>query len=148
MAFEAEWFLTDVNGEKGTLQWFMNTGLGNPGGNALTPLIQAVTNAAVNKLIHRGFDASIVGSTSTGPYDEPEDKLTIEFIESGSGALVTHEIPAPLDSCFLGDQETIDQTFCATLLTAFTVNVKGPNGGALAFRRGYRSRSKRYKASL
>jgi hypothetical protein len=144
---ESEFEFVDVNGGRASEQYFMDTGDLNPVGNPLIALIQACSLAALVKSTNRLFDATPVGSTSEGPYDDAEDKLTIECIEAGSGARTKTEYPAPFSAAFLADTETMDSTYCADLITAIQTHMKGPNGGALTVVRGYRSRVPRYKAT-
>lgn len=145
--FEAEVQWVDVNGGRGTEQFFMDTGETNPAGNPLIALLQACSLNALVHMTHRVLNNTPVGTASEGPYDDAEDKLTIESIEAGSGVRVKTQIPAPFSACFLADTETMDPTYCAPMITAIQSHCVGPNGGALTVLRGYRERVKRYKAT-
>lgn len=145
--YEAEVQWVDVNGGRGTEQFYMDIGPTNPLGNPLIPLLKA---CSLNALVHwtnRIVDTVPVGTASAGPYDDAEDKLTIESIEAGSGVRVKTQIPAPFSACFLADTETMDPVYCAPMITAIQTHCAGPNGGALTVLRGYRERVTRYKAT-
>lgn len=138
----------DQNGEEATTSWvYEGTLADDPVESGMIALVEAVTDAEVAKGSITAFDSDISGETIDEPYNDAEDKLKIELMETVSGAIVTRSFPAPLVEAFLDDAETIDQTACADLIAWLETNDRGPNGGVLNFVRGFRDRTRRYKAT-
>jgi len=142
---EQEFTWQDVNGEYCSEQIYIDTVVDNPAGSPLIAAMKAVSLAAMRKVVNRVFNADPVGSLTTGPYDDAEDKLCIEAIEAGSGARVKNFFPAPVSAAFLSNAETMDPAYCADLIDWINTNGRGPNGGVLTVLKGYRARVKRYK---
>jgi hypothetical protein len=109
---------------------------------AVAAAIGAASNAHLESWTGSAVAASVAGS-GTGRFIDAEDKCVV-VLQTTSGAVHRFSIPAPKDTCFLADGETMDgagpgQAVGAALLTY------GASQDGVAFDSvigGYRTRSK------
>lgn len=110
---------------------------------ALTAAIAGICAAEVYAVTNHVGDASDVGSATANDYGAA-DKLKV-FGRSANGQDVEMSIPAPLESIFNADKETVDLTAGAgaTLKTALEAAWVGPDGSAVTVLSAERARPTR-----
>ena len=82
-----------------------------------------------------------------GDYESAEDRALFVFVDP-SGSRYKLSVPAPLDTIFLGDKETVDpeNEDVVAFIGAMETNAKGRAGGALTYVGGAkRVRNPRHK---
>lgn len=67
----------------------------------------AAFSACKNLAASLSFYAAYTETATTGSYADNQDKAVMKFSDEDGGHHV-HKIPAPLESCFMSDKETIN----------------------------------------
>lgn len=116
--------LRDSKNQTSTMRWFSG-GAGAAGdleteAAAVAAAIAAASNAHLDSFTGSAVAAPVAGGT-VGRFIDIEDKCVV-VVQTTSGALHRFSIPAPKDTCFLADGETMDgagpgQAVGAALLT-------------------------------
>lgn len=114
----------DVQGQVGKVTAYVAAAAN---ATALDAAIATASNAGP-----AGFDVlaitpqAIAGTAAT--YENVEDKAQLVF-KAADGSTHRYQIPAPVSSLFLADQETVNSA--NALITAFTTNAQSAQGSAL-----------------
>lgn len=131
----------DETGENATMKLILD-GLQDPGDfGPLVTALDGVSDAAINGLSLTAVDPADVGTTEAGAYDSAQDKALFTFTSVGGQYQIA--IPAPDESIFLPDKETVNPANAdvVAFVDAIETNGTDPNGNALTFQSARRVRS-------
>jgi len=133
----------DLTGQKATEKFFSDTIEDAAAQAGLVAALDGVSDAAITGIIVTAADTTIVGTAADGVYATNEDRLEMRFI-GGGGAYYFIGIPAPDESIFLPDKETLDLANASVmaLIASLETNAKDPNGGGLTFVDGVRIKTR------
>jgi hypothetical protein len=128
----------DVKGNTARVSYYVSSG----GTNATQATAAAAVQTAIIPLTNCAFQSAIGPATSAAqpvafpspstPFTSVEDKAVFVF-QDASGAYHRFQIPAPLLSIFLADEETVDDSNADVIAfnTAVITNVKNAFGDAM-----------------
>lgn len=132
----------DETGQKAVQKFFMSV-IGDPEDFAgLVTVLDAISDAAITGIKVIAQDSTVVGTAVDGPYASAEDKMLLIF-QGAAGSQYQIAIPAPDETCFMADKETVDpaDTAVNALITIIEADCKDPNGGALTYVSGKRTKT-------
>lgn len=131
----------DLTGENASMK-FVADGIVDPTSfSALVTVLDGISSAAINGMAFTSTDPDAVGTAADGAYANAQDKAVFTFRSVGGEYQIA--VPAPDETIFLPDKETVDPSDAGVLafVGAITTNSTDPNGNALTFVSARRERT-------
>jgi hypothetical protein len=99
----------DNKGKVGRMVLLVAAAVVDPSGGAIDAVraVIAAVSKAYNYQASLSFSATVSDTGALGVYADNEDKLQMRFKDE-DGNVHSWLVPAPLDTCFLADGETVD----------------------------------------
>lgn len=135
---------TDADGDVAYMRLYRTT-IGETDVADLCTALQALSDAKITDVVTTVVDTEVQGTAeSANPLGTAEDAIRL-YMRGADGSNHHADFPAPIDTIFLDDGETVDlaDSDVAALITLLETNCKTRNGLAVTVTRGRRVRRTR-----